>query len=123
MKPRLQSFLEYKGLRQALRNNPTKAERILWKYIRGSQLGYKFRRQQGIGSYIVDFYCAEIKLIIELDGYVHGEEENKIKDKERQLCLEQQGFVVIRYRNEQIKYELKTVLQDIKNNCNRLNNC
>ena len=55
-----------------LRNNATKQEKALWKYLNKSQLGYKFRRQQPIGKYIADFFCSELKLIIELDGGQHN---------------------------------------------------
>ena len=61
-----------KSRRKNLRNNMTKAEIILWSKLKGKQLGYKFRRQHGIGKYIIDFYCPKLKLIIEVDGDVHG---------------------------------------------------
>ena len=105
-----------KNRRRQLRKDQTKAERELWSKIRRKQLsGYKFRRQYNIGYYIVDFYCHELKLIIELDGYIHGEEENIEKDKKRENYLKDKGYNIIRYRNEQIKYEMDAVLQDIIN--------
>ncbi|OGH84964.1 MAG: hypothetical protein A2493_01955 [Candidatus Magasanikbacteria bacterium RIFOXYC12_FULL_33_11] len=107
------SFL--KSRRKTLRQDQTKAESLLWSCLRASKIGVRFRRQYSIESFIVDFYCHELKLIIELDGYIHGEEENKKKDIIRQNTLEKLGFKVVRYRNEQIKYELKNVLQDIWN--------
>ncbi len=99
--------------RKELRNNQTKAEQELWKYLRTQQLGVKFRRQYSIGNYIVDFYCHELRLIIELDGWVHGEEVNRKKDAIRQNKLESKGYIVKRYRNEQVKYERKNVIQNI----------
>lgn len=118
MKNRIHNHNTYKHLRQDLRNDATKSERTLWKHIRNSQLGgYKFRRQHGIGSYIVDFYCSTLKLIVELDGWVHGEEEQKRVDAVRQAFLENQGFFVIRYRNEQIRYDMKSVLHDLYMKC------
>jgi very-short-patch-repair endonuclease len=99
--------------RKELRNNQTKAEQELWKYLRAQQLGVKFRRQYSIGNYIVDFYCHELRLIIELDGWVHGEEVNRKKDAIRQNKLESKGYIVKRYRNEQVKYERKNVIQNI----------
>lgn len=105
-----------KNRRKELRNNQTTAERKLWKYIRAHQLGVKFRRQYNIDYYIVDFYCNELKLIIELDGWVHGEEQQIIKDKSRQSYLENKGYKIIRYTNAQVKYEINVVLQDIINN-------
>ncbi len=110
----IQRRKELRGSRQ------TKAERTLWKYIRAKQLGVKFRRQYNIGLYIVNVYCHELKLIIELDGWVHGEDEQKKKDVIRQRWFELQGYIVKRYRNEQIKYEIKDVLQDIVNTINRI---
>ncbi|PIR75670.1 MAG: hypothetical protein CO030_00185 [Candidatus Magasanikbacteria bacterium CG_4_9_14_0_2_um_filter_42_11] len=104
MKPRIQNKKEYLHIRKQLRNDPTTAERVLWKYLRNVQMGrYKFRRQHGIGNYVVDFYCPKLKLIIELDGWIHGEEEQKKKDVVRQAYLETQGFLVIRYTNAQIR--------------------
>ncbi|EKE06687.1 MAG: hypothetical protein ACD_18C00305G0005 [uncultured bacterium] len=101
--------------RKILRQDQTKAESILWSHLRSRKMGVRFRRQYSIESFIVDFYCHELKLIIELDGWIHGEEENKKKDIIRQNILEKLGFKIIRYKNEQIKYELKNVLQDIYN--------
>jgi very-short-patch-repair endonuclease len=91
----------------------TRAEMILWKCIRAKQLGVKFRRQYNIGTYIVDFYCHEVRLVLELDGWVHGEEERKKKDEIRQVWLESQGYIIKRYRNEQIAYELECVVEDL----------
>ncbi|MBP9732367.1 MAG: endonuclease domain-containing protein [Candidatus Magasanikbacteria bacterium] len=101
--------------RRKLRKNQTTAEHVLWQRLRRGQLGVKFRRQCSIGSFIVDFYCHELKLIIELDGWIHGEEEHREKDIVRQQMLETQGYKIRRYKNEQIRYELKSVLQDIWN--------
>jgi very-short-patch-repair endonuclease len=117
MKPRIHSHTKYKILRKKLRNNCTKAEYVLWKQIRNSQVGYKFRRQQSIGKYIVDFYCPETKLIIELDGSIHGEKEVAERDIEKQCFLESNGLILVRYRNEQIKYDLDSVLYDIIRRC------
>ena len=116
-KERLQSYTTYKDRRQTLRNDPTMAELVLWQKLNHGQLGHKFRRQQSIGHYIVDFYCPTAKVIVELDGSIHGEGNNREKDKTRQLFLEAQGFIVLRYRNDQIKHEMTTVLQDIKRYC------
>lgn len=102
--------------RRTLRKNQTKSEYIIWQKLRSSQLGVKFRRQYGIGKFIVDFYCHKLKLIIEIDGHIHAEQKNY--DKYRQEYLEKLGFTVIRYRNEQILYELENVLEDIKSKIN-----
>lgn len=101
--------------RRRLRKDQTTAEHILWQRLRRKQFGVYFRRQYNIKSFIVDFYCDELKLIIELDGWIHGEEQHRKKDIIRQRILESNGYVVRRYMNEQIRYELKSVLQDIWN--------
>ena len=101
--------------RRDLRKHQTKAEYELWKYLKKQQMGVKFRRQHSIEKYIVDFYCHELRLIIELDGWVHGEEGQKEKDAYRQNVLEQKGYSVVRYTNEQIKYNIRGVVQDIDN--------
>ena len=85
-----------------LRNNMTEPEVILWQYLKQSQLGYKFRRQQPIGRYIVDFVCFERKLIIELDGGQHNTSINIAKDVKRDDFLRQAGFNVVRIWNNYI---------------------
>ena len=107
------SFLKTKRIN--LRKDQTEAERILWKNLRSKKFGVRFRRQYSIKSFIVDFYCHKLKLIIELDGWIHGEEENKKKDIIRQNILENIGYRVLRYRNEQVVCELDSALQNIWN--------
>jgi very-short-patch-repair endonuclease len=102
-----------KQTRKNLRNNMTKAEIILWSKLKGKQLGYKFRRQHGIGKYVVDFYCPELKLVIEADGDTHGFNSQIIKDKERQNYLESLGFKVCRYTNNDIIKNIDGVLDDL----------
>lgn len=93
-----------------LRNQTTDAETILWMHLRGKQLGYKFRRQHPIGNYIADFYCHQLKLVIEADGSVHNNVEVKNDDAERQMALESTGLKVIRFSNDQIKLNIEAVL-------------
>ncbi len=100
--------------RKTLRNHSTKSEIILWKKIKNKQLGVKFRRQYNIGYWIVDFYCHELKLIIELDGSIHYEEEVSERDKTRQQILENKGYIVIRYSNHKILDDIDSVLSNIK---------
>ena len=86
---------------RTLRKNLTAAERMLWRHLRLRQLGgYKFRRQQPLGQYIVDFVCFEKRLIIELDGGQHNEQA--AYDAERSAWLETQGFHVLRFWNGQV---------------------
>ncbi len=81
-----------------LRNNPTDAERLLWRYLRKSQINNcKFRRQQVLGKYIVDFVCLDPKIIIELDGAQHQQQQTY--DARRTAYLEGNGFQVLRFWN------------------------
>lgn len=92
----------YKQRRQHLRNNATVPERTLWQLLRGKQLGVKFRRQHGIGHYIVDFYCPERRLVIELDGESHSSDTAQDYDRQRDNYLNSLGLRVIRFTNEQL---------------------
>lgn len=97
---------------QNLRKNMTKQERKLWyEFLR--ELPCRFRRQKVIDKYIVDFYCAEKKLAIELDGSQHYEEENVIKDKERTKSLNSKGVTVLRYTNLDVDRNFSGVCEDI----------
>lgn len=98
-----------------LRKNLTDAEQILWQHIRKEQIdGNKFRRQQPIGKYIVDFVCQPKKLVIELDGGQHNESINIDSDKERTEYLNQAGYKVIRFWNNDIFNNIEGVLEYIK---------
>jgi len=99
---------------EALRNNLTPAEMVLWGYLKGSQLGAKFRRQHPLGIYIADFYCHQHKLIIEIDGSIHSLPEIIKNDLERQINLERDGMRFLRFKNEEIFNHLEKVLDTIK---------
>jgi very-short-patch-repair endonuclease len=95
-----------------LRKNLTEAEHALWKHLRLRQLaGYKFRRQQPLGKYIVDFVCFEKRLIIEIDGGQHSEQV--AYDSERTAWLETQGFRILRFWNNQVLKEIEVVKEVI----------
>jgi adenine-specific DNA-methyltransferase len=97
-----------------LRHAQTEAESKLWKELRGRRFqGFKFRRQQPIRPYVVDFVCFEKQLIIELDGGQHGTPEGEASDAARAARLEEQGYKVKRYWNYQVLNELNLVLDDI----------
>ena len=103
--------------RRALRKNLTPAEAFLWKQLKGKQLdGKKFAKQHSIGNYIVDFYLASDKLIIELDGEVHQNATAAEYDQKRTDYLKSQGFTVIRFENKMVFNNLTSVLMEIKEN-------
>lgn len=106
---------DLKDLRQKLRNNPTKYEQILWRYINDRQiLGVKFRRQHSIGRYITDFYSPEIKLVIEVDGGQHYTKNGMEYDEERTKFIENFGIKVLRFTNNEIENNLEGVLDTIE---------
>jgi cyclase len=96
-----------------LRENMTQAELVLWEYLRQHPLGFKFRRQHPLGIYIVDFYCHKLKLVIEVDGSVHGEREVQEADMERQRQLELDGLTVKRFTNEEVLKKKEEVIERI----------
>ena len=96
------------------RNNPTEAEEILWKAIRNNQLGCKFRRQQAIHVYIADFVCLDLKLIIEVDGGYHEEENQRYIDEQRTHDLNALGYRVVRFTNEEVLNNLPSVIQQLQ---------
>jgi single-stranded-DNA-specific exonuclease RecJ len=99
---------------QNLRNNQTDAEKILWHHLQSKRLdGHKFRRQQPIGNYIVDFVCLEKKLVVELDGGQHNEEKGIKYDQKRTEFLQQAGFKVLRFWNDQVFKNVADVLDGI----------
>lgn len=101
--------------RKELRKNLTPAEAYLWKHLKAKQLRERrFQKQHSIANYIVDFYCASEKLIIELDGQVHMNPTAEEKDKKRDLDLTQPGFRVLRFENKMVFENLDSVLQEIK---------
>ncbi|WP_241773462.1 endonuclease domain-containing protein [Chryseobacterium sp. Leaf394] len=99
---------------KALRKDETQAEKILWAKLRNNQLkGYKFRRQHPIGLYIVDFYCHQLKLVIEIDGDYHNIQEQIEKDKERTQNLETDGLHLIRFTNKDVMENLEKIISEI----------
>ena len=98
-----------------LRMDLTKAEKILWEALRNRRLNnFKFRRQHALKNYVADFYCHEAKLVIELDGGIHGEQEQKEYDRDRTSVLNEYGINVIRFKNEEVVSNLEIVLDKIK---------
>jgi very-short-patch-repair endonuclease len=100
-----------------LRSDSAPAEQILWARLRDRQVdGIKFRRQIPINRFIVDFYCAAARLIIELDGDSHSDRE--AYDAQRTVALQQLGFTVIRFDNSDVFDHLDTLLNSILEHCN-----
>ena len=96
-----------------MRHPQTPAEATLWRAIRDRNLVYKFRRQHPIDRFIVDFYCAQAKLCIELDGESHLEARQAEYDAARTGFLEQLGYKVIRFTNDDVRYNIHPVVEEI----------
>jgi very-short-patch-repair endonuclease len=97
-----------------LRKNSTDAERMLWRALRSRQIGgHKFRRQQPLGLFIVDFVCLEARVVVEVDGGQHNEDEGPAYDQRRSQWLEKEGFRVIRFWNHEVLNQLDSVLDAI----------
>lgn len=102
------------SFRRSLRNNPTEPEHRLWQALRSEQLGVKFRRQHNIGSYVADFYSAEAKLIVEVDGDSHyADTAARQHDVERDKYFTMLGLRVLRVTNTDVMANLDGVLQHI----------
>ena len=97
------------------RKNATLAENVLWEYLRNGELGEKFLRQHIIGDYIVDFVSRHDGLVIEVDGGYHSEPRQQEGDKLREEVLEQMGYHVIRFTNEEVLCDIENVLNQIEN--------
>ena len=106
--------IETKVFRQRLRREATPFENDLWLYLRKSSLnGFKFRRQHGIGPYIVDFYCPAARLVVEIDGDSHGTPSGKAKDQERDAYLSTCHVNVLRFSNRDVKENILAVVEKI----------
>ncbi|WP_457673787.1 DUF559 domain-containing protein [Thiolapillus sp.] len=104
-----------------LRKNQTDAEQFLWQLLRGRRfLGLKFRRQHPVKPYVLDFYCHELKLAVEVDGGQHNEDEQRRKDEQRTAFLARQGITVARYWADIVLKDQTTVLQDLYEQIQRL---
>jgi very-short-patch-repair endonuclease len=101
--------------RSSLRRNPTDAESVLWKNLKKSQLdGKKFRRQHSIGPYIVDFYCPEFRVAVELDGAKHMTPIGSEEDEKRDKFLRKLNVRVLRFENRLVFESLELVLDAIR---------
>ena len=103
---------------KSMRHTATDAEALMWQVLRAKRfMDLKFRRQHVIAPYIVDFYCHEIGLVIELDGNQHGTDDALEYDAERTKFLEVLGLTVVRYWNHDVLGRTDVVLEDLWNVC------
>jgi very-short-patch-repair endonuclease len=115
MKAALYNQKYLKSIRRDLRNDGTAAEATLWRYLQNKKLGgRKFRRQHSIGNYIVDFYCPQERIAVELDGEYHFTSAGYEADKIRDAYLDSLGIVVIRFENEVVFHAIEEVLEKIQ---------
>jgi len=96
------------------RRNPTEAEACMWTQLRAEALGVKFRRQHPIGDYIADFVALSAKLIIEIDGGYHTTADQQAEDAVRSVNLENQGYKILRFTNQQVLADTDNVIKTIK---------
>lgn len=101
---------DHKRLASNLRNESTRSEIRLWKYLKGKQLGVRFIRQKPIGNYILDFYCKELQLGIELDGLSHHFEEIMEKDAEKERYLRSLGINLLRFEDNEVMGDIDNVM-------------
>ncbi len=101
-----------KNLSRQLRKNCTLGEVLLWKEIKGKKLGYQFMRQKPIGDYIVDFYCTQLRLAIEIDGISH--DAKVVEDEQRQDDIEKLGISFLRFMEKDVRENLDSVLREIR---------
>jgi very-short-patch-repair endonuclease len=109
-----------KGIGRNLRNNATPQEIIIWSRLRKKQLGYKFRRQHSFERYVVDFYCKELMLVIEIDGWQHKKKFNGEKEDIRTKFLESKGLYILRFWNNDVNNNIEGVMQKIYDVCDEL---
>jgi len=104
-----------KVLARNLRNDSTKSEIYLWKHLKGKQMmGYDFHRQKPLDNYIVDFFCHELMLAVELDGYTHQMEEVMEKDEKKEKRLNELGVNVLRFQDEEVYNDVENVVREIE---------
>ena len=97
------------------RNNSTLSEVILWKYLKGKEMhGIDFHRQRPVDQFIVDFFCNDLYLVIELDGYTHRLERTAAKDQKKESRLQQLGIRILRFEDEEIYHDIDNVLRAIE---------
>jgi very-short-patch-repair endonuclease len=112
---RFNNLPRYKRVRRALRNEGTAAEAVLWRHLQRRQLGgRRFRRQHSVGPYVLDFYCPEGRLAVELDGAVHLDPARRAHDAAREEDLARVGIRVARFENRLVFEDIEGVLAEIE---------
>jgi len=106
---------KFKDKRQELRNSAPKAEQMLWRYLKNSNfLNLKFRRQHGIGRYVTDFYCPELRIAVEIDGSSHFNEDTEEYDKIRTEYFKENDINVVRFTNDDVYKNINSVLEELE---------
>jgi very-short-patch-repair endonuclease len=119
--PKIFNQTTQKEKRRQLRKRSTRAERLLWQNLRDRGLeGYKFRRQYSVGFFVLDFYCPELNLAIEVDGYSHESEEAKKYDAERQKIIEDYEVRFLRVSDDEVHGNIGIVLDKIRSEIKKL---
>lgn len=98
-----------------LRNHPSISEQLIWRFLRKNQTGFRFRRQVPVGPYVLDFYCPEARLAVEVDG----EQHDATKDRQRDEWVAQQGILTLRYPTKDLfeAHRLDAILREIVAHC------
>ena len=119
-KIRIYNVLNLKLQKRDLRHRQTRFENILWEKLRRKSLGIRFHRQYSVGPYILDFYCPQKKIAVELDGYSHKKADTRKYDKFRTDFLSTLGIKTIRFWNSEVEKDLTNVLKKINDALNEL---
>ncbi len=112
--PTLHNLNSLKNRRRELRSQGTVTEKILWEVLRDNRTGYKFKRQHSVGGYILDFYCAEKHLVIEIDGDIHNSKAQKEYDFIRDNFFRDLNYQVLRFKNEEVENNLTMIIKKIR---------
>jgi very-short-patch-repair endonuclease len=112
---KLHNRIDTKKQRRALRADPTRAKHLLWGQLRGRRTGRKFRRQHGVGPYVVDFYCPAERLAVELDGTAHDSALADARDAARDAFLRRCRIRTLRFTNDDVETNLEGVIAAIVN--------
>lgn len=120
MKNKIFNTEKQKKIRRILRQTDIACEKIMWQKLRNNQQGYKFRRQVSIGNYVVDFYCPQLKLIVEIDRATHCTSEEVDYDKKRECFLKNLGLIIKRYLNIDVKNNLADLMNDLQMTCEEI---